>query len=233
MTDNTRPSFSFNAHEHQPSSGATQDQVPDGIYNTKIIDTDLKPTANKDGFMLILVHEIQDGTQIGKKLNQRFNLFNKSEDAVRIAQSELSAVCHCVGIFNLSDTSQGPAGQLLNSRLQVKVVNKTMDRGGLSSEIKGVMDIHGNKPGQAGSPAQPAQVAPQNPQQYAATPPVPPAPQSNAAWATQPVAPQPQLQPATNQWGTQPVQQPQPVIQSQPQFQGQQPQAQPDWAKQG
>ncbi len=58
----------------------------------------LKDTKNKDGQYLEIVFEILKGEHEGKRLYGRLNLRNKSADACRIAEGELSALCHAINV---------------------------------------------------------------------------------------------------------------------------------------
>ncbi len=88
----------FNAENVDPSVGGSSDPVPPGKYRVQGTKADWKDTKNKDGQYLEIVFEILKGEHEGKRLYGRLNLRNKSADACRIAEGELSALCHAINV---------------------------------------------------------------------------------------------------------------------------------------
>lgn len=199
----------FNAMQFDPTQGTGG--FPVGKHPVIIKGSEVKPNKDNTGGYLQLDCEIIDGPSKGVIGAYRLNLYNNSAQAVEIAHRQLSAICHCVGVFNVQDSQQ-----LHNLPFIIEVGPQKDPQ---YTEVKKVFDIQGNEPGKK-PPQQPAQpMAPQAPQQPQATP------QQQPAWAptnapvVQPQAPQ--AQPQAPAWG-----QPQA-----PQQQPQAPQGAPAWAQ--
>ncbi|MCG8394757.1 MAG: DUF669 domain-containing protein [Pseudomonadales bacterium] len=107
-----------------------------------ITSSEMKPTKDNAGAYLELVFTVMDGEHQGRKVWERLNVQNNNAQAVEIAQKQLSAICHCVGVFQVSDTSQ-----LHNIPLQVKIAVQNGQDGSKQNAIKGYKDMQGNDPG--------------------------------------------------------------------------------------
>lgn len=97
----------FNA-EHIPSP-IDFSALPSGHYLMAITDSEMKPTKNGSGQYLQLVFtvlEAQAPEAINRKVFIRLNLINPNQTAVDIAQRELSAICHALGILQITDSQQ-------------------------------------------------------------------------------------------------------------------------------
>jgi hypothetical protein len=121
----------FNAHEVDPSIGF--DPVPAGKYIAVITESEMKPTKSGGGQYLQLTFQIIEGEYKGRLLWARLNLDNASEMAVKIARSELSAVCRAVGVMSPNDSIE-----LHNLPLVIKVgCKKRDDTGEITNVVKG------------------------------------------------------------------------------------------------
>ncbi|MCC7408103.1 MAG: DUF669 domain-containing protein [Phycisphaeraceae bacterium] len=121
----------FNAHEVEPN--ASFDPIPAGKYLAAIAESEMKPTKNGSGSYLQLTFTIMEGEFRGRVLWARLNLNNPNATAVKIARSELSAVCHAVGVMQPRDSVE-----LHNLPLLITVkVKKREDTGELTNEVKG------------------------------------------------------------------------------------------------
>lgn len=80
--------------------------IPVGEYAAQIVDSDVKPTRNNTGHYAELTFEVTDGEFKGRRVWARLNLDNPNPKAVEIAQRELSAICHAVGVLQVNDTQQ-------------------------------------------------------------------------------------------------------------------------------
>jgi hypothetical protein len=74
--------------------------------------------------------------------NKRLNLRNESEQAVSIAQNELSAICYATGIHRLDLYKDG--AELIGAQLQISVRAQKNDP--KYTEVYAVFDINGNDP---------------------------------------------------------------------------------------
>lgn len=155
----------FDASQVDPN--VSFDPVPEGKYLVAITESEMKPTKNGKGSYLQLTFTILEGDFRGRMLWARLNLNNPNATAVKIAKSELSSICHAVGVMEPRDSVE-----LHNIPLLVNVkVKKRNDNDELTNEVKGYAP--GSNPASAKSsvpsviPNQSAQQAPVN----SATPP--------------------------------------------------------------
>ena len=202
----------FNAQQFDPTQGGGS--LPVGRHPVIIESSEVKANKANDGGYLQLNVKLIDGPQTGATGAYRLNLYHSNPQTAEIAHRQLSAICHCVGVFNVQDS-----GQLHNIPFIIEVGLQKGEEAAQKgyTEVKKVFDINGNEPGKAGQGAPAAQ-----PQQQPAAqggfgqqqPAQQPAaqPQGNApAWGGgQPAQQQPQGAPAGNApaWGQQPAQQP-------------------------
>jgi len=93
----------FNAAEVEPATGF--DVIPAGEYEAIIIESEMKPTKNNNGSYLQLTFQLTGGQYDGRYVWARLNLDNPNQQAVDIAQRELSAICRAVGVMTPSDSS--------------------------------------------------------------------------------------------------------------------------------
>ena len=94
--------FTFDANQVAPSAGP--DPVPTGWYPSHITHSEIKHTKANDGAFLEFTCAILSGQYAGKTARDRLNLWNSSEEASRIAQGQLSAICHATGIYQVSNS---------------------------------------------------------------------------------------------------------------------------------
>ena len=121
----------FDATQVDPSTSF--DPIPAGKYLAAITESEMKPTKNGSGSYLQLTFTIIEGEYRGRMLWARLNINNPNATAVKIAKSELSAVCHAVGVMQPHDSVE-----LHNLPLVINVkVKKRSDNDELTNEIKG------------------------------------------------------------------------------------------------
>jgi hypothetical protein len=96
--------FSFDANQHEPQQSF--DVIPAGEYVAAIVASEMRPNNARTGEYLWLELQILEGPYNGRKLWDRLNLNNPNPKAVEIAQASLSAICHAVGVMNVSDSVQ-------------------------------------------------------------------------------------------------------------------------------
>lgn len=185
---------------------------PVGKFPFMISHVVVSPTKEGDGGMWVVTFKTPAG-----EIPNRYNLWNKSDRAVQIANGQVSALCHATGVFKLQWENDGAA--MINAQGMIEVGYQkgqeptSENPAGGYTEIKKVLDRNGNEPGKA------PQAGPQTNA-------------GNGGWNNQPQQNQPQQQPAQQEkppmtqqpggWGNQ----------AQPQQQ-QPAQQQPPWAKQG
>lgn len=167
--------FTFDATQHDPSQG--DGQLPAGVHTVIATSAEAKQSqSNAANAYIQLTLRIADGPHAGSSGPLRFNMRNQNAQAQDIAYRQLSALCHAIGVLQVTDTDQ-----LLNKPFKVEVQHQAKNPE--YTEVKKILDVNGNQPKRGGP-------APQ------AAPPAPaPAPQAAApaqpAWQQQPAAPAP------------------------------------------
>lgn len=122
--------INFNAENIAPS--VSFEALPAGKYNVVITDSDAKTNRRGDGEYLQLEFEVIDGEYKGRKLWARLNINNPNPDAVRMANADLSAICHAVGVLRPQDSVE-----LHNLPLSVVVRCRKTPEGEIVNDIKG------------------------------------------------------------------------------------------------
>lgn len=137
----------FDARSVKPSDPDGGSQLSVGNHPVSVTKTEMKP--NKDastGYHAVLTLSAYDGPDKGKSSLYRLNLYHQSsQDAVRIAYEQLSALCHVTGVFNITDLDQ-----LMQKPFIAVVESQNDQQYPNSTQVKGVLDINGDKPGQPG-----------------------------------------------------------------------------------
>ena len=179
----------FNAQQYDPTQGVGS--LPIGKHPVIIESSEVKANKANDGGYLQLNLRIIDGPQQGTTGAYRLNLYHSNQQTVEIAHRQLSAICHVIGVFQVTDSSQ-----LHNLPFLIEVGPQKNDP--QYTEVKKVFDMNGNEPGKAGAGAPAAQPQQQQPQG-----------QPNGAWGGAPQG-QPQQPAGGAAWGgqQQPAQQP-------------------------
>ena len=121
----------FDANQVDPTTDF--EPLPAGKYLAAITESEMKATKNGAGRYLQLAFAILDGEYTNRVVWARLNLDNPIATAVKIAQSELSAICHAVGVMQPRDSVE-----LHNLPLIINVkVKQRDDNGELTNEVKG------------------------------------------------------------------------------------------------
>lgn len=173
----------FDATQVEPNKAF--DPVPPGWYNVKIAESEMKPTADGTGQMLVLILEVVDGEHVGRKLYDRLNLQNANPLAQDIAWKTLSAICHATGVIQLNDSSQ-LHGIPIKAKVTVKPAGPGKDgtHYDAGNDVKGyksASDVPMGATGPAGGPpwggatsTAPAAAAPSGAAPWQQSPPPPP-----------------------------------------------------------
>jgi len=177
--------MNFNAEEVKPAGDFSA--LPSGDYAVIISNSELKPTKNGSGEMLVLTLCVVEGEHKDRYLWSRLNLKNDNEKAVEIGQRQLSAICHATGVMRLSDSAE-----LHDKPMMVKVAYvPPKGEYGESNDIK-AWKPYGSK---SATPAPAAQSAAR-----AAPRSAPPAAQAAAPKASPPKAPPPAAVKSDKPW---------------------------------
>lgn len=149
---NSPLNYLYDASQHEPSS--TPDPVPTDTYDYEITETNIEELADNKGHKFVVKSKVYTGPYAGRVVKRNFNLWNNnSAENTRISHNELSALCHCVGIFKVDMSNKGIA--LVGGKFKGRTISD-----GQYNEIKEFFDVNGNKPAKAGSGYQSAQTAP-------------------------------------------------------------------------
>lgn len=159
-------SISFNATSVAPQQ--PQSILPAGMYHCMAVESDVTPTKSGTGMVARFTLQVIDGQFAGRKLFARINIQNQHPEAERIGQSQLSALCHAVGVLNVTDTAQ-----LHNKpfRAKVKIRKDATGQYEDQNEVSGFEAVSGGPGSPAGAFASPVPAQPAAPAAAAATPP--------------------------------------------------------------
>lgn len=94
--------LAFDANQVDPTDQF--EALPAGDYPVIVVDSEMKTTRDNRGQYLQLTLEVIDGPYKGRKMWDRLNLDNPNQQAVEIAQRQLSQICHAVGVLQVNDS---------------------------------------------------------------------------------------------------------------------------------
>jgi hypothetical protein len=133
-------SLTFDASTVAPQ--ASSGPVPAGTYLAQCVDSDVQPLKSGNGTGLKLTFEIIDGQYKGRRIWENLNIQHSNDDTQRIAQSQLSALCHAVNVIKLQDTAA-----LHHKPVTIKVVvREAKGEYQASNNIKGYESAGGSVP---------------------------------------------------------------------------------------
>ena len=140
--------LNFNAAAVEPQQSF--DALPPGRYEAIISASEMKDTKAGTGQYLLLTFDVVGGQYEGRKLWSRLNLVNPNATAVQIAERELSAICHCVGILVPEESEE-----LHDALLVIDVIQELNPMSGQqTNRIKGYSQV--SAPAPQAKPAAPA-----------------------------------------------------------------------------
>lgn len=189
--------INFNAQQVAPN--VTPEPIPSGQYKVHITGSEEKPTSS-GGKQLVFEMQVLDGEFKGRKVFDRLNIVNtgpNKQQTEDIAYGTLSAICHVTQRLQIQSTDQ-----LHGVPFTAIVVKKPRgdDPTRDTNEVRGYLDVNGQKPGFAGATQGGGTPSWAGQQQGAANPPPPPPPANNppppppaafppAGWVAHPSAP--------------------------------------------
>lgn len=125
----------FDATDIEPRGEMTP--IPAGEYRCCAIKSEWKETKSGTGKYLEFTWQVIDGACKNRMLFSRLNLDNPNSQAVEIARSELSAICHAANKIKLRDSSE-----LHDIPIVISVaVKKREDNGEPANEVKGYKSV--------------------------------------------------------------------------------------------
>lgn len=93
----------FDASQIEPDKGGDYSPLPVDWYKVVITAGTMKDNSpqagDPTGQQMELEMQVVEGDYEGRKLWENLNLVNKSQQAVEIAQKQLSSYCHAVGVL--------------------------------------------------------------------------------------------------------------------------------------
>ena len=117
------------------------DPLPIGKYIAEVTASDMRTNCKETGKYLWLEFTVLDGPYAKRKVWAQLNLVNPSQQAVEIAQRELSALCRAVGKLRVQDSIE-----LHGIPLEINVkVKKDLEYGN-SNVTRGYKEIGGGQP---------------------------------------------------------------------------------------
>lgn len=121
----------FNAQDVDPNFSFPP--IPAGKYLAAITESTMKPTKSGGAQFLQLTFQVLEGEYKSRTVWARLNLDNANPTTVRIARSELSAICRAVGVMAPKDSIE-----LHNIPLVITVgLKKRKDTGEMGNVITG------------------------------------------------------------------------------------------------
>lgn len=96
--------LNFDPSQYQPMK--EREPVPNGQYRAQIIESEMKRTKKGDGHGLNLTWQIIEGEYKGQYIWNQLNLDNPNQQAVDIAQRELTSICLAAGVGALRNSAQ-------------------------------------------------------------------------------------------------------------------------------
>lgn len=122
--------LNFDASQVAPS--VPYETLPPGKYLVEITETEMKPTKNGTGEMLQIEFTVIEGEFKNRKVWDRLCLRHPNSETVKIANANLSAICHAVGVMR-----PGESIELHHIPLVISVKCKTDDSTGeIHNEVK-------------------------------------------------------------------------------------------------
>ncbi len=96
--------LTFDAKKVAPQSAF--ETIPAGRYKLAITASEVKPSTKAGGTLLNLEITVVEGDFKGRKVFDRLNIKNASAKAQEIAQQQLSAICHAIGVYQFADSAE-------------------------------------------------------------------------------------------------------------------------------
>ena len=160
----------FNASTTPPMDDFSP--MPDGDYRALISESKVKETKAHDGASFLeFTWELLDEPYRKRKQWSRLNLWNPNQQAVEIAQKELSSICRAVGVMSPNDSEELHGIPCI---LHIGTERRS-DTGDLTNRIRGYKPINAAPTTPATAPqATPSAPTPPTPPPKAAAPAVPP-----------------------------------------------------------
>lgn len=149
----------FDANQHEPA--VERGPVPSAWYAMQIVNSEIRPTAAKDGNYLWLEYEMMEAVHPnykGRKAWENLNIDNPNTQTVQIANSQLSAICRSVGVMLVQDSNQ-LHGKPLSVKLGIEPATEKYKAKNVVNAYASINEHFGTNPA-ATAPAQTVGSAP-------------------------------------------------------------------------
>lgn len=176
--------LSFDATQVAPQESINP--IPAGVYLAQAIESDVRPLKSGMGRSLSITFQVLEGQYVNRKVFANLNIEHRgSAEAERIAQSQLSALCHAVGVLKPQDSS---ALHMKPVRIRVKIRKDESGQYGDKNEVTGYEAAQGGLPPPAAAAAR--SPAPSGFPPAGAAQAAPPPAAAAAPWARRPAGAQ-------------------------------------------
>jgi hypothetical protein len=89
-----------------PADDRNFDLIPSGWQPMHAIETDVGPTKDGNGQVLVVTWEILEGPFAKRRIWSRINIANPSAQAQEIGQRDLGSICKALGLGPISDSKE-------------------------------------------------------------------------------------------------------------------------------
>jgi hypothetical protein len=98
--------------------------LPEGVFKTIIVDTEIAPLLRHRGMKLTITHMVVYGPMIGTKFQKIHAYGHENPIANRLARNAIEAICRCVGIHPLQFNVESDHKELRGQSIIVQISNQ-------------------------------------------------------------------------------------------------------------
>lgn len=120
--------------------------LPDGKYTAIIVETDMKSTKDGNGQFLYIKFVITQGQYRDTEFEERLNLVNNNQTAVKIAYESLARLAKALGYDKLPADSKDLHNKPVTLVLKTEAGKPYKDKEGVTREGKDRSTIYGYEP---------------------------------------------------------------------------------------
>lgn len=124
-----------------PQSDNNYDPLPEGWYQSTIMDAQVKMTKSGTGSYIAVRYQINGPTHVGRQLFGNINIRNANPTAENIGHQQLGQLLAAIGVEDLEDTDQ-----LIGGQCSIKLSIRKSEQYGDSNDVKAWKSVEGAKP---------------------------------------------------------------------------------------
>lgn len=95
----------FDATQHDTEQRGDYAELPNGVYDLEITESDVSPTKNGSGTILKVTNDVLAPEEFkGRKLFNNYNLENQNAQAQEIGQRQFASLCRAIGVSEVEDS---------------------------------------------------------------------------------------------------------------------------------